>query len=95
MLMIRKKFSSEFKAKVALEAIKGQKTIPELSAQYKVHSTQITRWKQQVINGLPEIFSNSHERETKDHEQQINELYQQIGKLQVENDFLKKAVYQR
>ena len=87
MRMIRKKFSSEFKAKVALEAIRGQKTLPEISAQYKVHSTQITRWKQKVMNELPEIFSNSHEREVKNHEQQINELYQQIGKLQVENDF--------
>ena len=95
MRMIRKKFSSEFKAKVALEAIKGQKTIPEISAQYKVHSTQIARWKQQVLNQLPEIFSNRHEKETKNQEQQINELYQQIGKLQIENDFLKKAVYQR
>jgi transposase-like protein len=95
MQMIRKKFSSEFKAKVALEAIKGQKTIPEISAQYKVHSTQITKWKQKVINELPGIFSNSHEKESKNQEQQINELYQQIGKLQVENDFLKKAVYQR
>ena len=91
--MIRKKFSSEFKAKVSLETIKGQKTLPEISAQYKVHSTQIAKWKQKVINELPGIFSNSREKDTKNHEQQINELYQQIGKLQVENDFLKKAVY--
>jgi len=56
---------------------------------------QIARWKQQALNQLPEIFSNSHEKEAKNQEQQINELYQQIGKLQVENDFLKKAVYQR
>ena len=91
--MIRKKFSSEFKAKMSLEAIKGQKTLPEISAQYKVHSTQIAKWKQKVINELPGIFSNSREKDTKNHEQQINELYQQIGKLQVENDFLKKAVY--
>lgn len=91
--MIRKKFSSEFKAKVSLEAIKGQKTLPEISAQYKVHSTQIAKWKQKVINELPGIFSNSREKDTKNQEQQINELYQQIGKLQVENDFLKKAVY--
>lgn len=91
--MIRKKFSSEFKAKVSLETIKGQKTLPEISAQYKVHSTQIAKWKQKVINELPGIFSNSSEKDTKNHEQQINELYQQIGKLQVENDFLKKAVY--
>ena len=91
--MIRKKFSSEFKAKVSLEAIKGQKTLPEISGQYKVHSTQIAKWKHKVINELPGIFSNSREKDTKNHEQQINELYQQIGKLQVENDFLKKAVY--
>ena len=78
-----------------MEAIKGQKTLPEISAQYKVHSNQIARWKQKVINELPGIFSNSREKETKNQEQQTNELYQQIGKLQVENDFLKKAVYQR
>jgi putative transposase len=93
--MIRKRYSSEFKAKVALDALKGQKTIPEISSQYKVHSNQISKWKQKVLNELPEIFSNSREKETKSQEQQINELYQQIGKLQVENDFLKKAVYQR
>ena len=93
--MIRKRYSSEMKAKVALEALKGQKTLPEISSQYKVHSTQISKWKQKVLNELPGIFSNSREKETKSQEQQINELYQQIGKLQVENDFLRKAVYQR
>lgn len=93
--MNRKRYSSEFKAKVTLEALKEQKTIPEISSQYKVHGNQIGKWKQKALNELPNIFSDNRKKETKSHEQQINELYQQIGKLQVENDFLKKAVYQR
>ena len=93
--MIRKRYSSEMKAKVALEALKEQKTIPEISSQYKIHSAQISRWKKKVITELPAIFSNSNEKETKNQEEQINELYQQIGKLKVENDFLRKAVYQK
>jgi transposase len=85
-----KKYSSDFKAKVALEAIKGQKTINEISSEYGVHSTQITQWKKQVLDELPEIFSRSGSERAKSEEALIASLYQQIGQLKVETDFLKK-----
>jgi transposase-like protein len=86
-----KKYSSDFKAKVALEAIKGQKTINKISSEYGVHSTQITQWKKQVLDELPEIFARSGGSErAKSEEALIASLYQQIGQLKVETDFLKK-----
>jgi putative transposase len=85
-----KKYSSDFKVKVALEAIKGQKTLNEISSEYGVHTTQITQWKKQVLDELPHIFArNGHER-AKSEEALIASLYQEIGQLKVELDFLKK-----
>jgi transposase len=85
-----KKYSSTFKAKVALEAIKGQKTINEISSEYGVHSTQITQWKKQALDELPEIFARPGSERAKNEEALIASLYQQIGQLTVEADFLKK-----
>ena len=86
-----KKYSSDFKAKVALEAIKGQKTINDISSEYGVHSTQITQWKKQVLDELPEIFARPGGSErAKSEDALIASLYQQIGQLKVETDFLKK-----
>ena len=87
-----KKYSSIFKAKLALDAIKGQKTINELSSEYGVHSTQITQWKKQVLDELPEIFEHpgSGSGRAKNGDALIASLYQQIGQLKVETDFLKK-----
>jgi transposase-like protein len=85
-----KKYSSIFKAKVALEAIKGQKTINEISSEYGVHSTQITQWKKQALDELLEIFEHSGNERAKSEETLIASLYQQIGQLTVEADFLKK-----
>lgn len=90
---IRKKFSSEFKARVALEAIKGQKTIAQISAEFKVHSTQIAHWKKEAMSRLVDVFEGKIESPAEAHSKEVDQLYQQIGKLQVENDFLKKAVY--
>jgi transposase len=85
-----KKYSSDFKVKVALEAIKGQKTINEISSEYGVHSTQITEWKRRVLEELPNIFAHSGSERAKNEEALIASLYQQIGQLKVEVDFLKK-----
>jgi transposase-like protein len=85
-----KKYSSDFKVKVALEAIKGIKTINEISSEYGVHSTQITQWKRQVLEELPQIFTHSGSGQAKQDEALIASLYQQIGQLKVELDFLKK-----
>lgn len=89
-MSVKKSYSSAEKAKIALEAIKGQLTINEISQRYGVHSTQINKWKKQLISALPDVFS-AHQAQ-KDGEKQvlIDSLYQQIGQLTVERDFLKK-----
>jgi transposase len=85
-----KKYSSDFKVKVALEAIKGQKTINEISSEYGVHSTQISEWKKRVLDELPKIFARPGSERAKSEEALIATLYQEIGQLKVEVDFLKK-----
>jgi len=89
---IRKQFGKEFKAKVALEAIKGLKTSAEISSEYAVHPTQIAQWKKELREGLPELFKGKKSPQEKDKERLIDELYKQIGQLQVENGWLKKKL---
>ncbi len=91
--MKRRQFSAEFKAKVAMEAVKGEKTIAELMAKYKVHSTQITKWKKQLLSQMPSIFSGKLKQQEQSAEKELEEAYQKIGKLQVQVDFLNQAVY--
>jgi transposase-like protein len=83
--------SPEFKAKVALAALKGDKTLAEISSQYKVHNTQINRWRKQVLAGLPDIFSKQ-KKDLAQQEQEalVEDLYKEIGKLRVEGEWLKK-----
>ena len=86
----RKQYTGKFKARVALEAIKGEKTIAELSSIYGVHANQITKWKKRAIEVLPELLSNNGHKAEKDGEALQDELYRQIGQLKVELDWLKK-----
>jgi len=79
--------SAEFKAKVALAAISGLKTLSELASEYKVHPTQITRWKQELVENAPDLFGKGKKKEV-NHDAEVAELHRQIGKLKVENDFL-------
>ena len=88
--MARKQFSNEFKAKVALEALKGKKTIAQLSSEYGVHASQINTWKQQAREKLPELFGRSSGLDEQRREAEQDRLYQQIGRLQVEVDWLRK-----
>ena len=88
--MSRKRLSAQEKAKIALEAIRGDKTVAEISSIYGVHSTQISNWKRQALSGMVDIFSDKRHRQAKDHEGEASELYKHIGKLKVENEFLKK-----
>ena len=88
--MKHKQHSKEFKAKVALEALKGQKTVNEIAAEYEVHPSQINIWKKRAQEALPEIFSRGQDRAAAQREAKEDRLYQQIGKLQVEVDWLKK-----
>jgi len=87
---LRRQHSSAFKAKVALEAVKGEKTIAQLSSEFGVHPNQIRQWKKQLLQELPGIFSKKRKRTEKDAEQLESELYRQIGQLKVELDWLKK-----
>jgi transposase len=87
----RKNYSDNLKARVALDAIKGQKTSNELASEYGIHPNQIGQWKKKLIDGSSEIFSRGKKREAESHEAERDRLYQQIGKLQVEVDWLKKT----
>lgn len=86
----RKRYSAELKTKVAIEAIKGQKTTNEIAAAYGVHPTQITQWKKQALDGLPDLFSTRESRQAKSEEALIANLYQEIGQLKVQVDWLEK-----
>lgn len=86
----RRNHSAQFKAKVAMEAAKGDRTIAELASQYEVHPNQITKWKRQLLESLPDIFSRSRHKERHRHDELTEHLYQQIGQLKVELDWLKK-----
>jgi len=88
----RRNHSAAFKAKVALDAAKGDKTIAELASQYEVHPSQIAKWKKQLLESLPEIFSCRQQKDRQDQDQEAltAQLYQQIGQLKVELDWLKK-----
>lgn len=87
----RKRYSAEFKAKVALEAIKGEQTIQELGSRYGLHPNMITNWKRQAIDNLAETFSSKAERTRSNDDPEIKELHAKIGQLTVERDFLAKA----
>ena len=87
---IRKKYPVSFKAKVALEAIKEEKTSAELASEYGVHPAQIRRWRKIVKDQVNELFTDNHQRKDKEKELLIEELYKEIGRLKVEADWLKK-----
>ena len=87
----RLSFSAAEKFRVALEAIKGEKTLAEISAKYSIHATQINKWKKQALDYLAASFTDAKKPQD-NHEKELAELYQQIGKLKVENDFLKKKM---
>lgn len=89
---MRKSYPDELKARVALEALKEQKTLEEISSVFQVPTAQITRWKKYLKDNLAKIFSNGKTQEVKDQEILIERLYRELGKLQVEYEWLKKKV---
>ena len=86
----RRSFSAEMKARIALEAIKEQKTIQEIASHYGVHPSQVTNWKRQAVQGVPELFSDRRLQSGTSEEAIKAELYEQIGQLQVELNWYKK-----
>jgi len=85
-----RKFNGPFKAKVALAAVKADRTMAELASEFGVHPTQITKWKRQLLDGLPGIFSQGHRQDLRQQQALTDRLYQQVGQLKVELDWLKK-----
>lgn len=90
----RKQFQPAFKCKVALAAIKGDRTISQLVSAFGVHATQISAWKKQLLEGAPDVFADGRKarRASEDPEAREAELYEQIGKLQMQLAWLKKKV---
>jgi transposase-like protein len=88
----RRRFTSEFKARVALEALRGDKTVQEIALHHKVHPNQVSTWKRQAVAGLSEVFSNGADHERQDHESEVRDLHAKIGQLTVERDFLAKGL---
>ena len=89
----RRKFKADFKAKVAIAAIKEQQTIEEICKKFEVHPTQANLWKREFLANASQLFDTENKRfEQEDQEKKLQELYAQIGQLKVENDFLKKKL---
>ena len=86
----RKRYDNRFKAEVAIEAIKNQRTVAQIASEYGVHPNQVSQWKKQVLDQLPELFTNRRSKSTTDSDPLVDELYRQIGQLKVELDWLQK-----
>ena len=87
----RNRYTPQFKAKVALAALKNEETISELATRFGVHPTMINSWKRALLEGAGEVFSKGH-NSRKQTETQVDDLYRQIGQLKVKNDFLSKKL---
>ena len=88
----RRWFTADFKARVALDALRGNRTVQEIASKHKVHPNQVSTWKRQAVDGLGAVFSNGAERAGRDHEAEVHELHAKIGELTVVNDFLAKGL---
>ena len=88
----RRRFTADFKARVALDALRGDRTIQEIAARHKVHPNQVSTWKRQAMDGLGAVFSNGAECAGRDHETEVRDLHAKIGELTVEQDFLARGL---
>jgi len=91
---VKKEIGSKFRAKVALAALRGDKTLAELSTEYGVHANVIGQWKKQLLENADELFEGKREKRKKQEsqEKEVDELYRKIGKIEMENEWLKKKL---
>ena len=87
----RRRFTAEFKAKVALEAIQGNRTVAELATKHELHPTQIAAWKREAVEKLAKVFDEKGSEREQSRDGEITKLHAKIGQLVVERDFLSKA----
>ncbi len=88
----RRRFRADFKAKVALGALRGDKTIQEIASKHKVHPNQVSTWKRQAQSGLGAVFSNGADKARVEHDVEVHDLHAKIGQLTVERDFLARGL---
>ena len=88
----RRRFTADFKSRVALDALRGDRTIQEIASKHKVHPNQVSAWKRRAVDGLGEVFSNGPDKARMDHDDEVRDLHAKIGELTVVNDFLAKGL---
>ena len=88
--MPRKCYDSRLKSKVAIEAIRGEKTVAQIASEFGIHPNLVTQWKRKALESLPECFATNAEKKRKEPRWTEDTLMRQIGELKVENDFLRK-----
>lgn len=91
----RRKFTAEFKAKVALEALGGELTLAQLASKYDVHPNVVSSWKRQAQAGMVDVFSGKSEKRDRSHDEEVKDLHAKIGQLTIEKDFLQRAFARR
>jgi transposase len=90
----RRKHTAEFKARVALEAVRGVKTLSEIAKDFEIHPVMVGNWKKEMLEHLPDLFEKKGARKDKDVEQEKSQLHQKVGQLSMEVDFLEKKCKQ-
>ena len=91
-MAMRKKHEPAIRARVALEALKGEKTAAQISSEYGVHATQVSQWKQELIQRSAELFAKPDNPLARQHEEQIDKLHKTIGEITMENNWIKKKL---
>ena len=88
----RRRFTAEFKHRVALDALRGDHTIQAVAAKHQVHPSQVSNWKREAVEGLKEVFAGRRSKREKDHESRIRDLHAKIGELTVERNFFRRGL---